>query len=112
MLLENTKLNSTFFYQTVLKGKGTGWPDSMFSFISTTVKRLVEIQLNLYVATLTQHPLSTEVIETSLCSLVPGIFSQWSELHHNFLDRSHIALRFFICDEFVFSLHLACSFYT
>ena len=22
----------------------------------------------------------------------PGIFSQWSELHHNYLDRSHMAL--------------------
>ena len=30
-------LNSTFFYQMVLKG--TGWPDSIFSFISTTVKK-------------------------------------------------------------------------
>ena len=36
MLLENTKLNSTFFYETVQKG--TGSPDSIFSFISTTVK--------------------------------------------------------------------------
>ena len=43
MLLENTKLNSTFFYQTVLKG--TGWPDSIFSFISTTVKRLSDLEL-------------------------------------------------------------------
>ena len=54
--------------------------------------------------------MSIQVIETALCSLFPGIFSQWSELYHNFLDRSHIALRFFICDEFVFNLHLACSF--
>ena len=43
VLLENTKLNSTFFYQTVLKG--TGWPDSIFSFISTTVKRLPDLEL-------------------------------------------------------------------
>ena len=43
MLLENTKLNSTFFYKMVLKG--TGWPDSIFSFISTTVKRLSDLEL-------------------------------------------------------------------
>ena len=48
---------------------------------------------------------------TALCSLVSGIFN---ELHQNFLDQSHIALRFFFCDEFVFNyyLHLACSTYT
>ena len=113
MLLENTELNSTFFYQTVLKG--TGWPNSIFSFIATTVKGFQTWSWNSTksVATLAQHPVteSTEVIETSLCFLVPGMFSQRSELHHNFLDWSLKALRFFICDEFVFNLHLACSFY-
>ena len=74
MLFEYNKLTSTFFYKSVLKG--TGWPDSIFSFISTTVKRLsdLELKFNIICSNFGSTPVteSTKVIERALCSLVPG----------------------------------------